>query len=130
MVNYLAIVVASVASFVLGMLWYSPLVLGNIWMKLEKLTKKDMEAAKKRGMAKPMFFNAVSLLVTAYVLNYLMDLTSLHGSILGFWAWIGFVATVSMAPVLWKGQSWNLYLFNNAHTLVSFLLMGLVLSLF
>ena len=49
-VNYLAVVVAAVVSIIIGSLWYSPLLFGNVWMRLQRFTKKDMDKAKQKGM--------------------------------------------------------------------------------
>ncbi|NBC66602.1 MAG: DUF1761 family protein, partial [Bacteroidetes bacterium] len=32
--NWLSIIAATVVYFILGALWYSPVLFGNIWMKL------------------------------------------------------------------------------------------------
>ena len=47
-VNYLAVLVAAIVSMVIGGLWYSPLLFGNVWMKLSGITQKDVEKAKKK----------------------------------------------------------------------------------
>jgi len=43
-VNFLAVLVACVAYTVLGALWYSPVLFGNIWMKLIGKTKEQVTA--------------------------------------------------------------------------------------
>ena len=48
-VNYVAVVGAAVVSFIIGMLWYSPLLFGNAWMKAGGFSKKDINKAKKKG---------------------------------------------------------------------------------
>jgi hypothetical protein len=42
-VNYLAVLVATIASFVLGFIWYNPKVFGKSRMKGAGLTKKDVK---------------------------------------------------------------------------------------
>ena len=46
-INYLAVLIAALASYVLGALWYSPVLFGKLWMKLSKIDPKNMDAAKK-----------------------------------------------------------------------------------
>ena len=129
--NYIAIIVAVIASIVIGFLWYGP-VFGKLWMNLMGFTKKDIDSAKKKEMGKSYFFMIIGTLVTAYVLSMLMDLTGsvgyVAGAILSFWIWIGFVATTTLSSVIWEGKSWKLWFLNNAHTLVSLLVMGLILG--
>ncbi|HNI11929.1 MAG TPA: DUF1761 family protein, partial [bacterium] len=38
--NWLAIIVASISAFVLGGIWYSPLMFGNAWMKVAGMTEE------------------------------------------------------------------------------------------
>ena len=48
-VNWIAIVVAAVASFLLGGLWYSPVLFGKAWQRETGLTDEQL---KKGNMAK------------------------------------------------------------------------------
>ena len=61
--NYLAILIAAVAYFVLGALWYSPVLFGNAWLKGTGKTKEQVAADHS-----PM--NYVIGLVTAFVSSY------------------------------------------------------------
>jgi len=42
-INFVAVVVAAVAYFVLGWVWYSPEVFGKAWMKELKISAKDIK---------------------------------------------------------------------------------------
>ena len=131
-VNYWAILIASIVSFVLGWIWHSPMVFGNMWMKLSNMDKKKMDEAKKKGMAKPISFQFIATLVTAYVLayfvNYSQAKTIIDGAMVGIWAWIGFVATVMVGMVIWEGKPFKLFLINAGHVLVSLIVMGAILA--
>ena len=39
--NWLAIIVASISAFVLGGIWYSPLMFGNAWRSEERRVGKE-----------------------------------------------------------------------------------------
>lgn len=133
-VNYLAILVASVVSFLLGWLWHSPVLFGKMYMKLsnmDKMDKKKMDAMKK-GMGQSLFFQFVVTLVTAYVLAYFLNYagakTIVDGAMVGLWAWIGFVATVMIGMVIWERKPFKLFLINAGHVLVSLVVMGAILA--
>lgn len=132
-INYWAVLVSGVAMMVLGGLWYSPLLFGNIWIKLSGFSQKDMEKAKQKGMAASYFFNFVATLVMAYILAHFVDYvdatTWQDGLLAGFWIWLGFIATVSLASVLWEGKPFSLYLINIAYYLVGLPIMGVILTL-
>jgi hypothetical protein len=136
-VNILAVLLAGVASMAVGMLWYSPLLFGNQWMKLMGLTKKSMEGAKDE-LGKIYGISFVASLVMAYVLSHVMAMsenffgyprmtTALTSA---FWMWLGFVAPVQLTEVLYGGKKWSLYGINTGYQLMSLLAMGLVLSVF
>lgn len=103
-VNYVAVLVASVVSFVIGMLLYSPLLFGNLWMKASGINKKDIEKSKKKGMGKTMIIAFITTLVMVYVLGYLMDILkyndAVSGAVVGFLIWLGFLATTGLGRVL------------------------------
>ncbi|MDO8495637.1 MAG: DUF1761 domain-containing protein [bacterium] len=130
-INYVAVLVAGVINMVIGALWYSPVLFGNKWMKLMGWNKESV-AGKKKGMGARYFANFVAALLMAYViahLVYLIDaLTWQEGVQLGFWTWLGFVATVSLGTVLWEGKPKALYFLNIAYYFVTFLVMGAILA--
>jgi len=124
--NLLAVLVAGIAYFVLGIIWYSQAVFGKQWMKMTGV--KEMKPTPVN-----MVVGLVISIIPAYVLAGLVDfmapVTLMSGLLAGLLAWIGFVATLSLAPVLWEKKPLNLYLLNNAYNLVSFLLMGAIIAL-
>ena len=132
MVNYIAIVVASIISFLFGMLWYSPLLFGNVWIKLMGFNKKDMEKAKKKGMGKTLLLSFISTLVTAYVLSYFLVVlrysSAVDGALFGFMIWLGFLATTMLGGVLWEGKSYSLYFLNITYHLANLIIMGAILG--
>lgn len=131
-INYGAVLFAAIAIMVFGALWYSPLLFGNVWMKMMGLSMKDMEKAKQQGMGKTYLIAFVSQLVLAYVMahfaNYFDADTWWEGLQLGFWAWLGFVATFTSGSVLWEGKSWKLYALNNAYNLIGLLIAGSIIA--
>jgi accessory gene regulator protein AgrB len=130
--NYTAIMVSAIVGYVLGMLWYSPALFGKQWMKLVGLTEKDMEKAKKKGMAKQMIIALVAVIVMSYVLSLFVQFSGAvsfaGGIITGFWIWLGFLATTMLNPQLWQGKPWALYVLNTGHYLVALALMGGILA--
>ncbi len=54
--------------------------------------------------------------------------TAMEGMMVGFWAWLGFVATIMLGKVIWEMTPVKLYGINVAYYLVSLLLMGAILA--
>src|SRR3989475_8990130 len=51
-VNVLAVIVAALATFVLGAVWYSPVLFAKQWMQAHGYTPEQLEAMKRRGVAR------------------------------------------------------------------------------
>lgn len=128
-VNYLAVAVMAVVVYVLGALWYSPMLFGTAWMKYTGTKESDMEGS---NMPLLYFFGFLGTLVMVYVLAYFIDFagatTWQEGFEPAFWLWLGFTATVHWSQWVWSNKSFNLFLINGGHTLVSMLLAGAVLA--
>ncbi len=123
MVNYLAVLVAAIAGMLVGMIWYNPKVLGKIWMKLEGVSPRHKPAKIN------MLIAFVSQLVMAYVLSMFIQVGNLGGSLgTSLLIWFGFIGTMTLGSVLWKGKSWNLWFLNNGHNIISLLVMAGILA--
>lgn len=124
-INLWAVLVASVASTFIGMLWYSPVFFGKIWMKLAK-------PRIKRPSGISMLIGFISSFVLFYMLATVMSFVNSNGILDGistaFWMWLGFIATVSLGVVLWEGKPFKLYILNNAYNLLSLIVAGIILA--
>jgi hypothetical protein len=98
-INYFAVVAAAVATFFLGWLWYSPVLLARQWMKAHGHTSEKLEQMKK-NMAQALGVSAACNFVAAVVLAVLTSwtgsITLLAGAALGVIAWVGFAAATGL----------------------------------
>lgn len=130
-VNYLAVLVAGISAMVLGSIWYSPMLFGAVWMKESGVSKQQIDAAKKKGMALSYILNFIAALVTAYVLAHFLYYTNAATVTAGlqtaFWIWLGFIVTVLLGSVLWESKSCKYFLINVVYHLASLLAMSAIL---
>lgn len=134
-VNLLAVLVAALASMVLGFLWYGPLF-GKPWMAAMGFTKDSMDKAKAKGMTMNYVLMAVGSLVMAYVLSHVTSFAMAYmqvsgymaGLSSGFWTWLGFILPVVMGDQLWGGKPWKLLPITAGYYLVSLMIMGAILA--
>ncbi len=134
-INYLAVLVATIASIVLGFLWYGPLF-GKEWIRLMGFTQESMADAKKKGMTMQYSLMTVGSLLMSYALAHAVIFGSAYlgvtgipaGIMAGFWNWFGFIAPVTLGSVIWEGKQWKLWFLNNSYYLVSLSIMGVILS--
>lgn len=127
-INYLAVFVAAAAMMVLGTIYYARPLFGNTWARLAGVSPEAM----KKGAAPSMIWMAVTALIEAYVLAYFVDYTDattiIAGAVTGFWLWLGFVATTTLADYVFVGRSKHLYAIQMGFHLVSLLVMGAILA--
>ena len=131
-INIWAVIIAALVNMALGFWWYSQAGFGKPWMKEMGITSDKIEASKKKGMGPSYLLALVSAFVMAYVLAHIVDFAGATtfgaGMVGGFWCWLGFIATVGTAMVLWEGKSWRLYSIVMGYYLVALLLMGGLLA--
>lgn len=135
-INWIAVLVATLATMVVGSVWYAPGVFGNAWMKLAGLNKKQLE---KNGF-KPILVAIVAGFVTSFVLAhfsylayifYAQDYSFLAASLTtAFWAWLGFTAVRIVTHDSFEGRRKKLSLLTVSHELVTFMAIGLIIGLF
>ncbi len=125
--NYLAIFVAALSSFLIGGIWYSPAVFGMAWMKENGLTEEKL---KERNI--PKVFGLAFLLSLIASFNLVMFLgpeaDASSGTFYGFLAGIGWVATFVGTHYLFEKKSFKLFLINAGYSVVALTVMGLILG--
>jgi hypothetical protein len=129
-----SVLVAAVATMVVGFLWYSPLLFARPWMVLMGYDPNDKAKLEemRKGAGKSYGISFVASLASAFVLAKIIDLTTvnsaLYGMKIGFAMWLGFVTTVQLTGVLFAKQPPKLYLINTGYQLVCYLAMGAILA--
>jgi hypothetical protein len=134
-INFPAILVASIASFVLGWLWYSDFIFGRRWRALGGISEEyhqEMSGDKKQ-MTKSMVLYFISLVlmvgVLARVLFYMGAYGIVDGITTALWMWFGFVVPSMLGMVLWEKKTWCYYLINVGYILLALLASGIILTL-
>jgi hypothetical protein len=142
-INYLAVLVAGIVIFILGGLWYSPVLFAKRWLALQGRTEEQMKAQAASANMPLMYASAfVTGLLIAWTLALILahigrdpmmteaggGVSVMHGAIIGFMCWLGFAATTSYATALFSGKSKELWFIDSAYNLVSFVLAGIILA--
>src|SRR2546430_15199076 len=109
-VNYLAILAAAVAVFVLGWLWYSPLLFYKPWMRLRGMDPVAAMAGAKMPAGKLVIELARCLVLACVIARFvaLLGVSSWMGAVhVGFALWIGFPVVLLTGSVLWENIPWK-----------------------
>jgi len=126
MVNYIAILVAAIAGFAFGSVWY--MALAKPWMAAAGITERP----KPDPAVFLMTFAAqlVMAWMLAGALGHLGDVSVLAGFITAALTWVGFVVTTMIVNHRFQGKPWSLTLIDAGHWLGVMLVMGVVIGLF
>ena len=107
-VNYTLILAATVVQFVLGALWYSPLMFGKMWMQVMEMGNKSKEELAKlqKEMAPFYALQFVLAFITTFCLAQVLEMGKIvdanYSVYMGaFWTWFGFIATTQVSAVIW-----------------------------
>jgi hypothetical protein len=124
--NWLAILLAALAGFAVGAIWYGPLF-GKAWMRESGVT---LEKAKSANMPK-LYGTVLALnLIAAGSLAMFIGPTGdwRFGLFAGFMTGLTFVSTALGVIYLFESRSLRLWLINAGYQVVIFSLMGVVLG--
>lgn len=133
-INFVSVLVSAAVAFVLGFLFHGPLT-GKLWMKLANIHPTGNE--KLSDMYGKMFLNYFVNVVIAFCLANIIYVSAVYhqtqgsaisGMAVGFWVWLGFIATSTSIDVIWMGKSFKLWLFEAVCSLVSVAIMGAILA--
>lgn len=130
-INYLAVVVAALAAFLIGGIWYSALF-ANAWTKAQGWTDEQV-AAMKAKMSPPKFFGGmiIAYLVLAFAITVLelkINVQTLSGGAwLGATVWLA-VAAVNFTHHLASGKVMAAYLIDTACELIYLPIMGAIIG--
>lgn len=117
------VVIATVVYFLIGSVWYSPLLFGKAWQKEMGFTDEDL---KDTNMVKTMGSAFIlSLIIALNLAAFLTEGASLAwGLMAGGLAGIGWVATSIGILYLFEQHSLRLYFINAGYHAFSYIIMG------
>jgi hypothetical protein len=130
--NYIAVVIATIASYVLGFVWYHWAVFGEAWASALGLTKE--EADNTEGLGGAFAISLVSGLTKTILIALLMSATNTSGVLDG--AFFGTVIATAFTVTslgYYNGfarTSSKLTLINSAHSFVELALIGTIIGIF
>ena len=104
--NYLAIVLATVAEFAVGAIWYTP-IFGKVWGKIHGFDTRSKEEQQKmmKSMGPLLAVQLVVTLVTTVVLAIFIAALPSNWNVYGMagFFWLGFVVPTQVSAVVFGG---------------------------
>ena len=130
-INYLAVILATLSSMLVGAIWYTPKMFGTYWMKQAGLTPDGLGSA-----VRPIIVTVLVSFVTAWVLAGAVWISFqfyggsflVNALITGAILWAGFTAARFVTHDQFDKRTPGLTVLNSAHELVTILVMALIIG--
>ena len=126
-INYLAVLVAALAAYFFGALWYSSVLFGNTWLRAMGKSKEELPSPTL-----PMLINFILTFITALGLALLIQglgiVTFLDGILIGLVVAIAFILTNTLSEYLYTGASMKLFWIHAGYRVIYILIMGAILG--
>ncbi|MGH2661947.1 MAG: DUF1761 domain-containing protein [Actinomycetota bacterium] len=94
-VNYLAVLVAAVAWWILGAIWYARPVFGNAWIKASGITIQEGQRPGPETYIVPLIVEFIAVTATAMIARATVASTVGDGIVLGLVVGIGFAVALT-----------------------------------
>lgn len=131
-VNNLAVIVSGVVIFLLGGLWYSPVLFAKRWVALIGKSEAELKAGAG-SMPLSYLFVFLCGLVTAWVMALVVGNfapgSAVDGALVGAICWLGFAGATSFGTALFSGKPKALWFIDSGFNLVAFVAAGIILAL-
>jgi len=128
-IDWVGVIVATVAAMVIGGLWYGPLF-GKQWLTLMGKTREEGMAGGGLGY----LIAALGAFMTAIVLTYVTQWATANGfgegALVGVVAWAGFVLSTVVTGGVFEGRAWELIMINSGNSLLTLMVVGGIVGAF
>lgn len=127
-INYFAVLAAALSTFVLGGLWYSPMLFGKAWMRANNFTDSDLQTFSKARMFGWSF--VFSLMMALNLAMFLAGPTTnlKWGMAAGTLTGLGWVAMAIAIVGVFENKSWTYILINGGYMTLAFTIMGAIIG--
>jgi predicted transporter len=126
-VNWIAVLIAAIAAFLLGGIWYSHSLFGKRWLQEIGLTPETVD---KAHMTKTFVVTFVLQVIAAFALAMILgsDSSWLNGLHLGLLVGLCWVATAYGITYLFEQRSLCIFMINAGYYIVSYIIMGTIIG--
>lgn len=130
-INFIAVLVCAGIALALCVLYYSPMILGKIWM--ESFDRSEEELKKNFNPIKVYSVSFISQVIMTYILALLISFTNAttpaEGLQIGFMAWLGFIATAMTINYLYEGRTFKHFIVDSGYHFIVLLVNGFILGM-
>jgi hypothetical protein len=134
--NYLAILVAALAAFVAGAIWFGPKTFFPVWWKAMGKTEDQQPGDNMGSMGVVFGLTALGQLVMSTTVAIVLELTEMaqgsisigDGALIGLILGIGLAAASSLSHRLFAGQGIKVWIIEVASDVLNITILGIILA--
>lgn len=122
-ISWMMVIVAAIVGFIISMLWYSPFLFGNTWLRLS-----GIKISSSASMTPYLINEFVGLLLQSYMLAWLLEnvnaLEAVDALIVAAMVSVLFIGVNQWCGIVWSQRPRELFFVYQGSTLVTYLAMA------
>lgn len=103
-INYLAVLIATAVTMLLGFLWYFPILLGNAWVKQRGMKMEDMSGGGPATYILTAISALIGVFIVALIASMVDDVTVGTGAVIGLLVGLSVSAKIGMNYLFENGK--------------------------
>ena len=130
-INFLPVAAAAVVAFLIGGLWYSPLLFAKAWVRAHGYTDEQVAEMQKGAMkayAVTLVCDFLIALAIAVLVSYIHMDRCVQGLKLGLLVWAGFAFPLGLAASMFSQKRITVFYIDTTYQLVYLVLMGAIIT--
>jgi hypothetical protein len=131
-INYMAVFVSALVFFVIGSVWYSPLLMSNLWVEELKRHNVTIHAPTASSLRNKMLLTFGMNVLASFAMAYLVALTNATtwqaGLMLGKIVSLGFAVTSVAGVFIWESRSFKLFLIDVGYPILGIMSSAVILA--
>jgi L-lactate permease len=127
-VNLWAVLLAGISYLIIGSLWYSPLLFGKQWIRLNGFTDEDFKTNKPMWMI--LLLSFLSAAIASYLISAVLgpNPNPEFGALVGIAIALCWITMSKLTDVLFENKPVKLFLLHAGFDVVSFMVMGAIIG--
>lgn len=122
------LLVCAVILWLLGALWYSPLLFAKLWAAMVGRPMGQKPTGVVHGMIASFIGDLLIALVMAHIVYWSGGMGFGWGAFIGFLAWVGFVVAPLYPQRIYEGRPFAYFAINAGYWLIGLVIVGGVLA--
>ena len=127
--NFWPLLFSAISNMLIGALWYSPILFGNLWMKFAEITVEDIKKIDSRQSMLLGIIPSTLSVIFLYLVLMIANVNSIWGAlVIGTIASVGFGGTSLLNNVIFEKRPIKLLLMNVGYSFVAWNIAAILIT--